>query len=56
DMVHKCARMRIPIVLSRTAPSSLGIAIAARAGLTLAGYGRQERLNVFTHPERVVLD
>ncbi|NNF45199.1 MAG: formate dehydrogenase accessory sulfurtransferase FdhD [Desulfofustis sp.] len=56
DMVLKCARMRIPIVLSRTAPSSLGIAIAARSGLTLAGYGRQERLNVFTHPERVVLD
>ena len=56
DMVLKCARMRIPIVLSRTAPSSLGIAIAARTGLTLAGYGRQERLNVFTHPERVVLD
>ena len=56
DMVLKCARMRIPVVLSRTAPSSLGVAIAARAGLTLAGYGRQDRLNVFTHPERVVLD
>jgi FdhD protein len=56
DMVLKCARMRIPVVLSRTAPSSLGVAIAARAGLTLAGYGRQDRLNVFTHPERVVID
>ena len=55
DMVLKCARMRIPVVLSRTAPSSLGVAIAARAGLTLAGYGRQDRLNVFTHPERVLL-
>ena len=55
DMVLKCARMRIPIVLSRTAPSSLGVAIAARAGLTLAGYGRQDRLNVFTHPERIVV-
>lgn len=56
DMVLKCARMRIPIVLSRTAPSSLGVAIAARAGLTLAGYGRQDRLNVFTHPERVLVE
>jgi len=55
DMVLKCARMRIPVVLSRTAPSSLGVAIAARAGLTLAGYGRQDRLNVFTHPERVLV-
>lgn len=55
DMVLKCARMRIPIVLSRTAPSSLGVAIALRAGLTLAGYGRQDRLNVFTKPERILL-
>ena len=55
DMVLKCARMKIPVVLSRTAPSSLGVAIAARAGLTLAGYGRQDRLNVFTHPERVLV-
>ncbi len=54
DMVLKCARMGIPIVMSRTAPSSLGVAIAARAGLTLAGYGRQDRLNVFTGPERIL--
>ena len=55
DMVLKCARMRIPIVMSRTAPSSLGVAIAERAGLTLAGYGRQDRVNVFTHPERILI-
>jgi len=54
DMVLKCARMRIPIVMSRTAPSSLGVAIASRAGVTLAGYGRQNRLNVFTNPERIL--
>ncbi len=55
DMVLKCARMGIPIVMSRTSASSLGIAIAARAGLTLAGYGRQDRLNVFTGPERILI-
>ena len=55
DMVLKCARMRIPIVMSRTAPSSLGIAIAERAGMTLIGYARTDRLNVFTNPERITL-
>jgi FdhD protein len=55
DMVLKCARMGIPIVMSRTSASSLGIAIAGRAGLTLAGYGRQDRLNVFTCPERILI-
>jgi len=53
DMVLKCARMRIPVVMSRTAPSSLGLAIAARSGLTLAAYARPERLNIFHGPERI---
>jgi len=53
DMVLKCARMGIPIVLSRTAPSSLGVAIAEKAGMTLIGYARPGRLNVFTGPERI---
>ncbi|HBH32195.1 MAG TPA: sulfurtransferase FdhD, partial [Desulfofustis sp.] len=56
DMVLKCARMRIPILISRTAPSSLGIAIAARAGLTLVAYAKPERLNVFCGAERIVRD
>lgn len=56
DMVLKCARIGIPIVLSRTAPSSLGLAIARRAGLTLAAYARPERLNVFNAPERILLE
>ncbi len=55
DMVLKCARMGIPIVLSRTAPSSLGLAIARQAGLTLGAYARPDRLNVFNAPERIVV-
>lgn len=54
DMVLKCARIGIPIVMSRTAPSSLGLAIARRAGVTLAAYARPDRLNVFHGPERIV--
>ena len=53
DMVLKCARMRIPIVMSRTSTSSLGLAIAERAGLTLAAYARPERINVFNGIERI---
>jgi FdhD protein len=55
DMVLKCARIGIPIIMSRTAPSSLGLAIADRAGATLIGYTRPDRLNAFTHPERITL-
>jgi FdhD protein len=55
DMVLKCARMGIPIVLSRTATSSLGLAIARQAGMTLGAYARADRLNVFNAPERIVV-
>ncbi len=55
DMVLKCARIGIPILMSRTASSSLGLAIAKRAGATLAAYARPERLNVFCHPQRIVV-
>lgn len=54
DMVLKCARIGIPIIMSRTAPSSLGLAIARRAGATLAAYARPDRVNVFHAPERIV--
>jgi len=53
DMVLKCARIGIPIVMSRTAPSSLGLAIAHRAGVTLAAYVRPEQVNIFNAPERI---
>lgn len=55
DMVLKCARIGIPIIMSRTAPSSLGLAIARRAGATLIAYARPDRLNVFNAPQRIVL-
>lgn len=56
DMVLKCARIGIPIIMSRTAPSSLGLAIARRSGATLAAYARPDRLNVFNAPERIISD
>lgn len=56
DMVLKCARIGIPIIMSRTAPSSLGLAIARKSGATLAAYARPDRLNVFNAPDRISVD
>lgn len=55
DMVLKCARIGIPIVMSRTSASSLALAIARRAGMTLICYARPGRLNVYNNPERILL-
>lgn len=54
DMVLKCARIGIPIIMSRTAPSSLGLAIARKSGATLAAYARPDRVNVFNAPHRII--
>jgi len=54
EIVSKCARWGIPMVVSRTAPTALALSIASEAGVTVVGVVRGERMNVYTHPERVV--
>ena len=55
EMLQKAARLQAPILISRTSPSSLSIEMAQRYGITLVGYARRERFNVYTHPGRVGL-
>jgi FdhD protein len=54
DMVLKCARIGIPIVMSRTSASSLALAIAREAGLTLVCYARPGRFNIYNAPQRIM--
>jgi len=54
DIVLKSARMRIPIVASMAAATDSGVEVAERMGLTLVGFVRGKRMNVFSHPERIV--
>jgi FdhD protein len=52
-MVIKVARAGIPIIASRTAPISSGIECAEDTGITLIGFARGKRMNIYTHPERI---
>jgi FdhD protein len=56
DIVLKAARMRVPVVASLAAAVDSGIEIAKRTGLTLIGFVRGQRMNVFTFPERITLN
>lgn len=56
EMVGKAARMGVPIVISRSAPTSLAIELAERCGLTLIGYARRDSFNVYTCPERLLAE
>jgi FdhD protein len=53
EMLQKAARMNAPILISRTSPSSLSIEMAERYGITLIGYARRHRFNVYSNPQRV---
>jgi len=55
EMLQKAARLSAPILISRTSPSSLSIEMAERYGITLIGYARTHRFNVYSNPQRVGL-
>jgi FdhD protein len=53
EIVQKAAVAGVPIVASVSAPSSLAVEAGDRLGMTIVGFVRDGRCNVYTHPERV---
>lgn len=54
EIVSKCARWGIPMVASRTSPTSLAVDIAEKSGVTVVGFIRADRMNVYTNPQRFI--
>lgn len=53
EMVTKAVRGRFPLMISPSAPTSGAVQLAEELGVTLIGFVRGERFNIYTHPERV---
>jgi len=55
ELVLKAVRCGLPIVSSISAPTDLGVEVAKRFNLTLIGFVRGGRFNVYSHPWRIVV-
>lgn len=53
EMILKCRNINIPIIATKSAPTTLAVEIAEKAGITIAGLVRGKNMMVYSHPERI---
>jgi len=53
EILHKVAKKSIPIIISISAPTNLGVKVADTLGITLIGFVRGKKMNVYTNEWRI---
>ncbi len=56
ELVQKAAVAGCPLIVAVGAPTTLAISLAADRGITLCGFVRDGKANVYSHPSRVIAD
>jgi FdhD protein len=56
EILAKSAKWGIPIIVSRGAATSLAVRLAEKLRVTLIGFARGGRMNIYTHSERITTD
>ncbi|QGG47797.1 formate dehydrogenase accessory sulfurtransferase FdhD [Heliorestis convoluta] len=55
EILTKVAKMSIPILVSRSAPTDLAASYAEQLGITLIGFARGQRMNIYSHRDRILV-
>ena len=55
EMIIKTSKRNIPIIVSRSAPTNLSVSIAEELGVTLIGFARGRRLNIYNGTDRITI-
>ncbi len=54
EVLLKVSKIGVSIILSKSAPTELALEMAEQLGITAIGFIRNNRLNIYTHPERII--
>ncbi len=54
EILLKVAKRNIPILVSKSAPTDLGVELANKLGITLLGFARGKRINIYANEWRIV--
>lgn len=56
EILLKTAKMGVPVLVSRSAPTDLALQLADDLGVTVVGFARGSQCIIYAHPERIVMD
>jgi len=56
EILFKAARRNIPVLASRPTPVNIGVRLAEDFGVTLLGFVRGEKMNIYAHSWRITND
>lgn len=54
EILIKTVKQKVPIIASHSAPTDLAVGLAERLNLTLIGFVRGHRMNIYTHNYRII--